>query len=149
MGLNVDVWVTSNGNHVVFSFFEDESGFLGKKCVFEKERHSRKFLTWNRTSKWSWENKLLRPLPARHMLLCRLQCVTRAKTTDNMSPAGGKHPHPHDDIDCSVMLTSETCNRLLSIQRCFINVIALIYTVVKSLMLIVFPWFYAVQRSGI
>jgi hypothetical protein len=49
---------------------------------------------------------LLRRVPARHMLLCRLQCVTRAKPTDNMSPAGGKHPHP-DDIDCSVMPTSE------------------------------------------
>lgn len=37
MGLNVDVRVTSNGNHVVFSFFEDESGFLGKNVCLRKK----------------------------------------------------------------------------------------------------------------
>ena len=75
---------------------------------------------------------LLRRVPARHMLPSRLQCVTRAKCTDNMSPAGGKHPHP-DDIDCSIMLSSEHGSRLLSIQRCFISVFALVYTGVISL----------------
>jgi hypothetical protein len=67
------------------------------------------------------------------MLLCRLQCVTRAKPTDNVSPAGGKHPR-RGDIDCSIMLTSEHCNRLLSIQCCFISVITLVYTGVKPLL---------------